>query len=44
MIVILGMFAVMVAPGSQGPSFVSSIGNAFSGSLSAAENPFHSVP
>lgn len=39
-IVVLGIIAVLVAPQSQGPGFVSALGNAFSGSIKAANTPF----
>lgn len=39
-IVVLGIVAVLVAPNSQGPSFVGAVGNAFAGSIKAANTPF----
>jgi hypothetical protein len=39
-IVVLAIIAALVAPSSQGPQFVSAVGNAFSGSISAANHPF----
>lgn len=40
-VVVLGIIAVLVAPQSQGPNFVSAVGNAFSGAIKAANTPFH---
>ena len=39
-IVVLGIVAVLVAPGSQGPGFVQAVGNAFSGAIKSANSPF----
>ena len=39
-IVVLAIVAVLVAPSSQGPSFVNSIGTSFSNAIKAANSPF----
>lgn len=39
-VVVLGIIAVLVAPQSQGPGFVSALGNAFSGAIKSANTPF----
>lgn len=39
-IIVLAIIAVLVAPSSQGPQFVNSIGSSFSGAIKAANSPF----
>lgn len=41
-IVVLAIVAALVAPNSQGPSFVDSIGTSFSSAIKAADSPFGS--
>jgi len=38
-IVTLAIITVLVAPGSQGPNFISAVGNAFSGAIKSANSP-----